>query len=423
MKRIMTVLCLSLVVTLCWTGMARAINLTAIPSPAFVGQNVLVNVSALVTIAPCPITVSYGDGPPTVLTCSTTGPCVRSLSHIYNSANTYLLTASGPALAACTAAPAAAINLLVTCPPLSITTAALPNGIVGQPYSYQLQASGGVPPLTWGVALDGDPLPDGLTMTPTGLISGIPRSYGAKTIHFFATDNCAPVAQTVYRTLNLSVATPATADLRITRMQLSFENERAEITVKRNQPGLKARVDIRFDGSGLLRGYWEVDGRVLSNVTQNLVYGNAIRLTTPEIPFLPTFVDGTHRVRFVITQPVQEIEFPQAIYYVTADEAAATLVPLRLAAPPDFAEADFGPLAFQWNAIPGAAMYLVEFYRTGEELPAFSAYTKELGYTLPDQVLKDVFAAGKGYVWKVRGYDEAGNQLAESAVNSFSFRP
>jgi hypothetical protein len=423
MKRIMTILCLSLVFTLCWIGMARAVTLTATPSPAYVGQNVLVNVNALVTVAPCPITVSYGEGPPTILTCSTTGPCVRSLSHIYNSASTYLLSASGPVASACTAAPGSTINLLVTCPPLGITTAALPNGIVGQPYSYQLQASGGVPPLTWGVALDGEGLPAGLTMSPTGLISGIPKAYGTKMNHFFVTDNCAPVTQTVYRTLNLTIATPATSELRITRMQLSFDNERAEITVKRNQPGLKARVDIRFDGSGLLRGYWEVDGRILSNVSQNLVYGNTLRLSTPDIPFLPTFADGTHRVRFVITQPAQEIEFPQAIYYVTADESAVSLVPLRLETPLDHAEADFGPLAFQWNAIPGVAMYLVEFYRPGDEPPVFSAYTRELGYTLPEQVLKDVFAAGKAYAWKVRGYDEAGNQLAESPRSSFSFRP
>ncbi len=61
-----------------------------------------------------------------------------------------------------------------------ITTSSLPSGTVGQPYSFQLQATGGTPPYAWnkyppkgqGV------LPIGLHLSKSGLISGTPRRVG-----------------------------------------------------------------------------------------------------------------------------------------------------------------------------------------------------------------------------------------------------
>ena len=61
-----------------------------------------------------------------------------------------------------------------------ITTSSLPSGTVGQPYSFQLQATGGTPPYAWnkyppkgqGV------LPIWLHLSKSGLISGTPRRVG-----------------------------------------------------------------------------------------------------------------------------------------------------------------------------------------------------------------------------------------------------
>jgi alpha-tubulin suppressor-like RCC1 family protein len=73
----------------------------------------------------------------------------------------------------------AAPNVAVT-----ITTGSLPGGTIGQPYSFQLQASGGTPPYTWnkypprgrGV------LPIWLHLSKGGLISGTPKKAGTYTI-------------------------------------------------------------------------------------------------------------------------------------------------------------------------------------------------------------------------------------------------
>jgi glucose/arabinose dehydrogenase/PKD repeat protein len=68
-----------------------------------------------------------------------------------------------------------------TVPPPSITTTALPSGVVGEPYTATLSASGGTPPYTWSVA--GGTLPAGLTLdASTGAISGTPTSAGTANV-------------------------------------------------------------------------------------------------------------------------------------------------------------------------------------------------------------------------------------------------
>ena len=120
--------------------------------------------------------------------------------------------------------------------------------------------------------------------------------------------------------LNINLTSPSAAQLNITSIRLYFENKRAEITVKRKQPGLKTFADINFTGKGLFKGYWQVDDRIISYVNKNLIYGKSLTIATPDMPSLPTFSEGTHVVKFIIQNPVMDIEFPKALYYVTPGE-------------------------------------------------------------------------------------------------------
>ena len=61
-------------------------------------------------------------------------------------------------------------------PGVQITTASLPNGTNGAPYSRQLQASGGALPYQWTLASGG--LPANLNLATTGLLSGAPTTSG-----------------------------------------------------------------------------------------------------------------------------------------------------------------------------------------------------------------------------------------------------
>ena len=87
---------------------------------------------------------------------------------------------------------------------LLISTASLPDGTVGTPYSQTLDASGGMTPLTWSI-LHGS-LPAGLSLTSfTGVISGTPTAYGTFNFTVKAADaQAAPYSDT--KALSISVA-------------------------------------------------------------------------------------------------------------------------------------------------------------------------------------------------------------------------
>ena len=136
-------------------------------------------------------------------------------------------------------------------------------------------------------------------------------------------------ANTVNMQITINITSEAGASLLITRMQLYFQNRMPLITVKRNDPTLKAYVDINYVGSGFLQGYWEVDGNLLANVKQMITTGRTVTIESPSPPILSTFIPGDHQVRFVVTSPFQSISFPQISYYVTPEEICSqqTLIP------------------------------------------------------------------------------------------------
>ena len=86
---------------------------------------------------------------------------------------------------------------------LGITTSALPDGAVGAAYpATQLVSTGGTGALTW--ASNGA-LPDGLTLSQAGLITGTPASVGQATFTVTVTDGATP-ARTASATLAIDVA-------------------------------------------------------------------------------------------------------------------------------------------------------------------------------------------------------------------------
>ncbi|MHB8881050.1 MAG: hypothetical protein ACYC69_06000 [Thermodesulfovibrionales bacterium] len=215
-------------------------------------------------------------------------------------------------------------------------------------------------------------------------------------------------------------AAAATFDIR--SISLYFENRRPEITIEQGDTNLLAFADMVITGSGLLQGYWEVDGRTLGRVNQPVNAGTVVRLTTPKAPALPTADPGTHILRFVVTNPQTRLQGPSALYFVVPKEVSCSIKTIVLTGPADGAHLAYEPVTFQWEKNSDTTIYLVAFYEKPDSKPLFSAYTKTDSYTLPGQVIKTYFSAGKKYFWKVTGFDKDNHTICENRRQSFIFK-
>ena len=93
--------------------------------------------------------------------------------------------------------------------PATITTLALPNGVTGTPYSFQLTGTG-ADPLTWTSTNNAfNPFPFGLTIDPaTGIISGIPVNPGPYTAFIHLLDGVGHGADAVFAITITGVGLP-----------------------------------------------------------------------------------------------------------------------------------------------------------------------------------------------------------------------
>ena len=96
-----------------------------------------------------------------------------------------------------------ALPFNITAPPVSITTEAITAAVVGTQYFFTLAASGGSPPYAWTLASGS--LPPGLTLNPSGAITGTPTLAGSFTFVVRVTDRLQAAAT---RSLQLTVNPP-----------------------------------------------------------------------------------------------------------------------------------------------------------------------------------------------------------------------
>jgi hypothetical protein len=228
-----------------------------------------------------------------------------------------------------------------------------------------------------------------------------------------------PTPPPTSRAIIAIASSDAVGPLRIKRIELSFENRRGETTVARNQRGLKAFADIRYGGTGVLTGFWEVDGRRILDVNRQLTFGTNVTLSTPDVPDLPTFDTGAHIVRLVLTNPPPGGPLPQLLYYVTA---AKDLRSIRIAVQEGPAGSGApATRSFSWEQPAGMTLFFIEFSEEAGGKPVFSAFTREAGYKLPENGLRGIFTPGRKYHWRVKGYDASDEQVGESAAASFVY--
>ncbi|MFK5881043.1 MAG: hypothetical protein QM482_02415 [Sulfurospirillum sp.] len=217
--------------------------------------------------------------------------------------------------------------------------------------------------------------------------------------------------------INIKMTGASSVALHVSRIQLYFINKRADITVDKNQ-NLPLSVDLKIYGKGLLKGYWEVDGRILSGVYKQINFGKSITLKVPKVPGLPTYETGTHRVRFVVTSPEPSISLPQAIYFVKEQPSIVSST-INLISPKNGDILNGDVWEFTWKPILKTDTYLIEFYKKGGDKPMFSALSKSPAYTVPGYIMKKIFNMSGIYSWKVTGYNSLSNQIGNSETRDF----
>lgn len=205
----------------------------------------------------------------------------------------------------------------------------------------------------------------------------------------------------------------------VTSISIYFENLRPEITVSRTNTNVRATAEIATTGSGVLEGYWEMDGRVVGKVSQHVVGVGGTNLTPLKSPVLPTGTPGSHIIRFVVSGPAPAA--PSALLFVS-EEASGEIWDMALLQPSDDAEISFAPTTFIWDGKRDDNTYLISYFRSAKGKPIFAALTQKTSYTLPEIALKKNFRPGRMYFWRVTCIDSSGHTLCKSNRRGFRFK-
>jgi hypothetical protein len=107
----------------------------------------------------------------------------------------------------------ATLSIAVTLAPLSITTSSARNGTLGASYTATVGVAGGTAPYHFTIASGA--LPAGLSLSPGGVISGVPSVQGNSSFTVQVTDSTAPTPMAATKSLAISIfpATVATSSV------------------------------------------------------------------------------------------------------------------------------------------------------------------------------------------------------------------
>lgn len=243
--------------------------------------------------------------------------------------------------------------------------------------------------------------------------------------------------------------TPA-AGLFIHKLNLRFANARNK---KRFSPGssLRAKLDLRYSGTGLLQGTWQIASEVgtgakpvfttLAQVRRQLKLAQREFLVSPE---LPTQEPGNYRLRFCV-QPLivvsdqlhidgqcPEPELMAEIdYRIDGKDAPRTTVEIELLTALSMTLTPQTPL--KWNKLKGAVAYQVQIFKSGNDDVEDAVDGAEFVVRMissPDrtqlylsELARQQLQPGQQYRWRVTAHDENALLIGTSEFAEFTYLP
>lgn len=220
----------------------------------------------------------------------------------------------------------ASATMKVLPPAIAITTTTFADGTVGAAYSGSLSASGGTAPYSWSIASGA--LPNGLSLSSTGNVTGVPNAAGVSTFTVLVRDSSNPsVTQT--STFNLLIRTPPPPALNVTTTSLvpgtAGQPYSAALTASGGQgsyswslaagslpPGLTLNPAGTIAGTPTATGSSSftvrvADGAIPANVATRAltltIAGTTLAVATSSLPSVT--VDGNYAVTLIGTGGIQ----------------------------------------------------------------------------------------------------------------------
>ncbi|MBQ7544552.1 MAG: putative Ig domain-containing protein [Synergistaceae bacterium] len=227
----------------------------------------------------------------------------------------------------------------------SIVVEALPDAFVGSPYGVQLRSTG-TSPVLWDLPT-GSTLPDGLTLSTTGYLSGTPTTTGNPSFTVQAKNDEATTTATFTLKISASptaarpsitteIIDPATKDAPYTCQLMAYGTPPFEWTVKGKMP-----VGLSISSTGLITGSSGKTGIKKLTLTVSNDYGQETKklsITTHILPSITTesLKDAVVNKKYSAsikkksTKPstwTLEGTLPQGITLFDADNAKITGIP------------------------------------------------------------------------------------------------
>lgn len=247
--------------------------------------------------------------------------------------------------------------------------------------------------------------------------------------------------------ITLNITGSAAAGFSINRQSMRFDDN-SIIKLLNEKESLRAKADITYNGSGQLRGKWEVAGpgstsgeaifRNLRTVRKYLGSGDKRTLISPP---LPSDRAGSYMVRLHITSPAPGFESPVIRYYVGAQGAQVTPPQtMRLGNPVDRSWLTKNT-RFNWQGIKNTKHYRLEIYHKPQATDAESTMPNTgdnqtskkpvrlqgspvagmilpadaLQTALPDSARKRL-KSGSWYYWRIIAVDKTGKLVGISPI-------